>query len=292
VICLKECSIWIVVWISLLVGHGATRAIEGPPLRAFPGAEGFGANSVGGRGGAVCIVDTLKDYHPGQKAQPAVKRNATGEIICPARPAIDAEEPIPNSLRACLNSNGPRTILFAVAGTIELKAPLVVREPYLTIAGQSAPGGGICLKNFGLSVSATHDVIIRYLRVRPGDQARRAFDAINIGASRNVIIDHCSTSWAIDETLSISSAGSNNVTVQWCFITESLHDSYHPKGPHGMGSLLRTNGDVSFHHNFYAHHNARSPRPGTYGEDRSIFATTWSTTGPPCRAIARPIPCG
>ena len=102
------------------------------------------------------------------------------------------------------------------------------------------PGGGICLKNFGLSISATHDVIVRYLRVRPGDKARLAFDAVDVGTSHNVIIDHCSTSWAIDETLSISSAGSNNVTVQWCFITESLHDSYHPKGPHGMGSLLRT----------------------------------------------------
>lgn len=198
-------------------------------------------------------------------------RNETGETIRPAQPAVAPEPPIPGTLRAALNAEGPRTIVFAVAGTIALKAPLTVTEPYLTLAGQSAPGGGICLRDFGFSIRDTHDVVVRYLRVRPGDPERLSLDAINVGRSGNVIIDHCSTSWAIDEVLSISSAGSNNVSVQWCFITESLHDSYHPKGPHGMGSLLRTNGDVSFHHNLYAHHNARSPRPGTYGEEGSLL---------------------
>jgi pectate lyase len=240
-------------------------------VRAFPGAEGFGAYAKGGRGGAVYVVTTLDDYHPGQGPREAETRNETGEVIRPAQPAVEAESPIPGSLRAGLNAEGPRTVVFAVGGTIELKAPLSIREPFLTLAGQSAPGGGICLKNFGLSISNTHDVVIRYLRIRPGDEERLALDALSIGGCQNVVIDHCSASWGIDETLSVSGAGSNNVTVQWCFITESLLDSHHPKGRHGMGSLLRTNGDVSFHHNLFAHHNSRSPRPGTYGEDRSIL---------------------
>jgi len=253
--------------VSILLGLSlAANQGQAGPIPAFPGAEGFGAYAVGGRGGNVYIVDTLEDYHPGRGEMAAVTRNETGQVIRPAQPAVAPEEPIPGSLRACLNVEGPRTIVFAVAGTIELMAPLVVTEPCLTLAGQSAPGGGICLKNFGLSVSNTHDIIIRCIRARPGEKECLAFDAINIGGSKNVIIDHCSASWAVDETLSISSAGSDNVTVQWCFITESLHDSYHPKGPHGMGSLLRTNGNISFHHNLYAHHNARSPRPGTYGD--------------------------
>jgi pectate lyase len=122
----------------------------------------------------------------------------------------------------------------------------------------------------------THEVIVRHLRVRPGDELGPVFrargagfapDGISIGAkSRNVIVDHCSVSWAIDECLSVSGAGITDVTVQWCIISEGLNDSFHEKGPHGYGSLLRTNGNVTFHHNLYAHHASRSPRPGTYGE--------------------------
>ena len=194
----------------------------------------------------------------------------TGEVILPAQPAVPPEDVIPGSLRAAIEAEGPRTIVFRVAGTIELKAPLVVTNPYVTIAGQTAPGGGVCLKNFGLTVSNTHDVIIQHLRVRPGDAARRALDALSVGRSQNVIIDHCSTSWAIDEVLSVTGESTTNVTVQWCFITESLHDSWHEKGPHGMGSLIRADGDITFHHNLYAMHNARSPRPGTYGDPSGI----------------------
>jgi len=255
----------VVCALVISAGEGAER------LPAFPGAEGFGAYAVGGRGGEVHIVDTLADYHPGHGGREAITRIETGEVIRPAAPAIEPETPIPGSLRAALNAKGPRTIVFAVAGTIALKAPLVISEPYVTIAGETAPGGGICLKNFGLGMRGTHDVIVRFLRVRPGDEQRLSLDAMNVATCENVIIDHCSTSWAIDEVLSVSAAGSNNVSVQWCFVTESLHDSYHPKGPHGMGSLIRTNGRVSFHHNLFAHHNARSPRPGTYGEGAITF---------------------
>lgn len=225
-------------------------------LPAFPGAEGAGAWTPGGRGGAVLFVENLKDYLPGQ------------------------QQPIAGSLRAAVDAKGPRTIVFRVAGTIELKATLTIREPFVTIAGQSAPGGGICTKNFGVNVK-THDVIIRYLRCRPGDEVGRALakkgkdwetDALSVSApGRDVILDHCSASWANDEVCSVSGAGITNVTVQWCIISESLNESTHGKGNHGYGSLIRANGAVSFHHNLYAFHRSRSPRPGTYGEGSILF---------------------
>jgi pectate lyase len=219
-------------------------------LPAFPGAEGFGAFTAGGRGGKVLLVTNLEDFSgPGK--------------------------PIAGSLRAAIMANGPRTIVFRVSGIIPLRAPLKISEPYLTVAGQTAPGAGVCLKNFGLSIN-THDVVLRHLRVRPGDELGPALrkqgksfepDGISINVpSRNVILDHCSVSWAIDECLSVSGAGITDVTVQWCIISESLHESFHAKGAHGYGSLLRANGNLSFHHNLYAHHSSRSPRPGTYGD--------------------------
>ena len=220
---------------------------HGADLPAFPGAEGFGAGSRGGRGGKVFVVRTLEDYKRGGK------------------------QVIAGSLREACEAEGPRIIVFDVAGTIELKSALVLSKPFVTIAGQTAPGGGICLKNYGLKI-VTHDVVVRYLRVRPGDTMKSELDSISVSAgSRDVIIDHCSASWSIDETLSVSGAGISNVTVQWCIISESLNDSFHKKGPHGYGSLVRTNGNISFHHNLYAHHRSRSPRPGTYGDGSILF---------------------
>ena len=248
----------------------ASLGAAGPSLKAFPNAEGAGADAVGGRGGQVCIVTTLADYHPGAGAcEPRVRRDS-GEVILPAQPAVPPEEVIPGSLRAAIDAEGPRTVVFQVAGTIELRAPLIVEQPYITIAGQTAPGGGICLKKYGLTVSNTHDVVIQHLRARPGDLAHLEMDALSVSRSQNVIIDHCSTSWAIDEVLSVTGEGTTNITVQWCLISESLHDSWHSKGPHGMGSLIRADGDINFHHNLYAMHNARSPRPGTYGDPSGI----------------------
>ena len=206
---------------------------------AFPSAEGFGAFSIGGRGGKVLFVTNLNDDGPG-------------------------------SLRDAVQSGGPRTIIFRVSGTIALKSSLVIKKPYITIAGQTAPGDGICLKDHTLAISADH-VIVRHLRCRPGDNTRSASDAISISSGKNIIVDHCSTSWSVDETLSASTGGQlGNVTVQWCIISESLHDSTHSKGPHGYGSLLRGgwgNG-YTFHHNLYAHHHARLPRPGNYNNQR------------------------
>ncbi len=204
-------------------------------IPAFPGAEGFGAMSVGGRGGKVLFVTNLNDSGPG-------------------------------SLRAAVESDGPGTVIFRVSGTIALKSRLSVTRPYITIAGQTAPGDGICLKNHALTISADH-VIVRYLRCRPGDNTKSASDALSISSGHNIIVDHCSASWSVDETLSASTGRQlGNVTVQWCIISESLHDSTHSKGPHGYGSLIRGgwgNG-YTFHHNLYAHHHARLPRPGNY----------------------------
>ncbi len=199
------------------------------PVLAFPGADGVGKYTVGGRGGDVYEVTTLQDG-PG----------------------------IPGSLRAAIEATGPRTIVFKVAGTIELKSELRVRNPYLTIAGQTAPGEGITLKGETFSITA-NEVIIRNIRVRLGDFV--IDDAMEIGNSNNVIIDHCSVSWGVDETLSIKR--STNVTLQWTFVTEGLHDSISDRGEHSKGSLISGNDGqiVSLHHNLYAHHDARSPRP-------------------------------
>ncbi len=209
---------------------------------AFPGAEGFGQHAIGGRGGRVVIVRNLDDDGPG-------------------------------SLRQALREEGPRTVVFDVSGTIPLEREIIVKNGFLTIAGQTAPGGGITLKNHGLVIKAD-EVIIRYIRSRPGSEAGVETDAISIGAGRNIIIDHCSASWATDETLTVSPwekeplRSIDNVTVQWSMITESLNDSVHSKGMHGYGSLVRGSGGArySFHHNLWAHHKARMPRPGNYAD--------------------------
>jgi unsaturated rhamnogalacturonyl hydrolase len=208
-------------------------AKETQRVPAFPGAEGFGAYAVGGRGGAVMIVTTLADYDSG-------------------------ETPIPGSLRAAVEALGPRTVVFRVSGQIELKRFLEIRNPYITIAGQTAPGDGVSIRNYGIDVDAPH-VVLRYLRVRPGDVSGEEMDAINIRSS-DVIVDHCSASWATDETVSVIEEASN-VTVQWSLITESLNASVHVKGEHGYGSLISTPGSVSIHHNVYAFHKSRNPRP-------------------------------
>jgi pectate lyase len=206
-------------------------------IPAFPGAEGFGAMSVGGRGGKVLFVTNLSDSGPG-------------------------------SLRAAVERDGPRTVIFRISGTIALESNLAVRNPCITIAGQTAPRDGICLKDRALSVKADH-VIVRHLRCRPGDNTKSAGDAVSISSGKNIIVDHCSASWSVDETLSASTSGQlANVTVQWCIISESLNDSTHSKGSHGYGSLIRGgwgNG-YTFHHNLYAHHHARLPRPGNYND--------------------------
>ena len=215
----------------LLLGAllGLAVPATGQLLTAFPGAEGAGKWAVGGRGGKVIAVTNLKDSGPG-------------------------------SLRAAIDASGRRTVVFRVGGTIFLRSPLRVRQPYLTLAGQTAPGGGITVAGDEFRIEAS-EVIVRYLRFRPGDIARKDVDAVSVLRGRNIILDHLSTSWGVDETLSIT-PDARDVTVQWCLITESLHDSVHSSGqPHGKGSLLRGRNGArfSFHHNLYAHHADRAP---------------------------------
>jgi len=212
-------------------------------IPAFPGAEGFGSYAIGGRGGKVYEVTNLSDSGPG-------------------------------SLRAAVEASGPRIVVFCVSGNIELESSLTIRQPYITIAGQTAPGDGICLKNYPLIIS-TDQVVVRYLRCRPGDNMGKEVDALSITAGKNIIVDHCSASWSVDETLSASTGGQlDKVTVQWCMITESLNCSAHHKGCHGYGSLIRGSwgNGYSFHRNLYAHHSARLPRPGNYNNrDRDPY---------------------
>ena len=220
---------------GLVVSAATADPVSAKRFPAFPGAEGAGAYTPGGRGGKVFLVTTLADYAPSK--EPAV----------------------PGSLREAVDAKGPRMVLFRVSGYIDLKAPLKITQPYITIAGQIAPGGGICLRNWALEIW-THDVVVRYLRVRPGDLMRREMDAISC-SGQNVIFDHCSASFGIDETLS-TNADSGNLTVQWCMITESLNKSVHHKGAHGYGSLISGTNPITYHHNLYAFHRSRNPRPG------------------------------
>lgn len=178
----------------------------------------------------------------------------------------------PGSLRAAVEARGPRTIVFARSGTIRLQTPLRIGNDRITIAGQTAPGDGVTLRNQPLLVAA-NDVVIRYLRVRLGDASgAHDADAIWIIGGSRVILDHVSASWSTDEVLSISPRRNGDepplgdITVQWSFITESLNRSTHPKGAHGYGSLVRgwRGARYSFHHNLWAHHRARMPRPGNY----------------------------
>lgn len=179
---------------SLLALVIASGALSGS-VPAFPGAEGFGAATPGGRGGRVIAVTTLADSGPG-------------------------------SLREACAAKGPRIVVFRVSGLIDLETPISVTEPYITIAGQTAPGTGVCLKRSEF-VIRTHDAIVRFLRSRPGDISGKEMDALGIGGNaHDVIFDHCSANWSVDESLS-PSGNISNITVQWCLIGESLNNSVH-----------------------------------------------------------------
>src|SRR5690625_1136879 len=199
-------------------------AVAGNTVPAFPGAEGAGKLTTGGRGGEVYEVTTLADSGEG-------------------------------SLREAVSGDN-RMIVFRVGGTIELDGGLEVTGSNLTIAGQTAPGDGITIVNNEFNIKGDN-IIIRYLRVRAGDTMGTPIDAFKGETRRNLVIDHCSVSWGVDECFSLY--GNYDVTVQYCIIAEGLTMSDHEKGRHGFGGLWGGQ-NVTYHHNLLIHQGGRNPR--------------------------------
>ena len=189
-------------------------------LPAFPGAEGYGSDTPGGRGGKVIQVTNLKDSGPG-------------------------------SFRAAVEADGARIVVFRVSGTISLSKDIVIKKPNLTVAGQTAPGDGIALKNYQVMISA-RDVVVRHLRFRRGRANSGKTDALAIHWAENVIVDHCSISWGTDQTLS-TWIGTKNVTVQWSIISEALDHN-----AHGFAASLGGM-NHSYHHLLLANCPGRNP---------------------------------
>ncbi len=205
---------------------------------AFPGAEGFGKYTRGGRGGKVFIITNLNDDDDG-------------------------------SFRNAINQKGPRIIVFAISGTIHLQSPLRLKSD-ITIAGQTAPGDGICLADYPVILGGDN-IIVRFLRFRMGDKNQKGGmvdgnggdDAFGGTHRKNIIIDHCSMSWSTDEVFSVY--GGDSTTLQWNLISEPLNYSYHFETGdkdyehHGYGAIWGGK-HSSFHHNLFAHCNSRTPR--------------------------------
>ena len=201
---------------------------------AFPTAEGYGRYATGGRGGKTYVVTSLSD--------------------CPEN---DLK---PGTFRWAVKQPGKKMVTFAVSGTIYLTSALNLDCGDLTILGQTAPGDGICVADYPVTISC-ENAIIRYMRFRLGQRQVEYHegDGFGFNGANNVIMDHCSVSWSIDECLSISAA--TNLTIQWCMIEQALNDAGHTKGAHGYGGNWGGT-NVSFHHNLIAQCTSRVPRLG------------------------------
>jgi len=209
--------------------------------KVYPGAVGFGTDTPAGRGGKIIVVTNLNPNGPG-------------------------------SFDEAVRTKGPRIVVFEVGGVIDLdRKSIHISEPFLTVAGQTAPSPGITIIRGGIGITA-HDVLIQHIHVRPGDagQPKRSGwtpDGISTNAAYNVVIDHCSISWAVDENLTASGPRydgpdktSHDITFSNCIIAEGLNDSSHNKGPHSKGSLIHDNcTDIAVIDNLYAHNVARNP---------------------------------
>lgn len=225
-------------WLAAFFAAACDTSSVAGQVPAFPGAEGAGAYSIGGRAGRVIHVTNLNDSGPG-------------------------------SLREAVEANGPRTVIFDLGGTIRLKTPLTIRHGRVTIAGQTAPGDGITLRDQTFGIHAD-DVVVRFIRSRLGDVSRITNDAVWVSTGHRIILDHVSASWGTDESLSVTSGNHpgqdvGDITVQWSIISESLCNSVNPKGRHCFGSIIggSRGARLTFHHNLWADHTERMPRVGT-----------------------------
>lgn len=228
------------VWDGYCISGGRPAMAGITRIPSFEGAVGGGMYTSGGRGGRIIEVTSLDD---------------TSE---------------PGTLRHAVESEGPRIVTFSVCGDIHLVKTLKIEDPYITILGQTAPGEGITLRDHGVYVGAD-EVIIRYLRFRMGDSAKDENDAIGARHCNNIVIDHCSVSWATDENASFYA--NSNATVSWCIISEALNSSVHRKGQHGYGGIWGGR-NVTFHHNLLVSNNSRNPRfdhPAIYDSQDLLF---------------------
>jgi hypothetical protein len=216
------------------------------PIPAFPGAEGYGRFAKGGRGGDVYHVTNLKD-------------SGSGSL----RDAIKTKK-----------ADMPRTVVFDLGGTIKLNEALRIEKVKgLTLAGQTAPGGGITLRDHGVILNQCSDIIVRHLRIRLGDETKTSEDVITMGSEkrgcRDVIFDHLTATWGIDGIMDVYSA--DRFTMQWCLFGEALNDSTHyKKQPHAMlMSFRKIKGNISIHHNLLFSSRDRHPTLGGYPPPQS-----------------------
>ena len=228
-----------VAFLCACKGNNNPTIEEDPELKAACNYIGGGGSAAtGGMGGSVYIVSTLED-----EVDPSTNK------------------PVMGTLRYAVEQGEARIIMFRVSGVIHLKKPLEVTRGNLTIAGQTAPGDGICLADYPLVIKGCNNVIVRFLRIRMGEKGSLAdnkeYDAVSVNDCDLVVLDHLSCSWSVDEC--VSCYGNTRFTMQYCFITESLRSSVHGKGNHGYGGIWGGT-EATFHHNLIAHHDSRNPR--------------------------------
>ena len=233
-------TIWVLCCIPFLAACNTPDTPDVPTIDSNPELvaacqhiDGGGAAVKGGDGGTIYRVSRLDD-------------------------ALDPNTGLPQAgtLRYAVSQTGVRRVIFTTSGTIHLNSELRIKTGSITIDGQSAPGDGICIADYPLVINADN-VIVRFIRVRLGDDSNTESDAVSVNNSTGVVLDHLSCSWSVDEC--VSCYGNTDFTMQYCIVSESLKESIHGKGNHGYGGIWGGK-NASFHHNLLAHHDSRNPR--------------------------------